>query len=76
LNHKKLMLNDLFAAAPQTLLRFGQNELGGSLGFLAVLHTWDQKLKAHFHLHCLVAGDVVAENGNRWIAFNGNYLFN
>jgi len=76
LNHKKLMLNGLFAAASQTLLRFGQNELGGRLGFLAVLHTWDQTLKAHFHLHCLVAGGVVADNGQRWIAFKGNYLFN
>jgi hypothetical protein len=76
LNHKKLMLNGLFAAASQTLLRFGQNELGGSLGFLAVLHTWDQKLKAHFHLHCLVAGGVVADNGQRWIPFKANYLFN
>ncbi len=70
------MLICLFAAASQTLLRFGKNELGGTPGFWAILHTWDQKLKAHFHLHCLVAGDVVAENGNRWIAFNGNYLFN
>jgi hypothetical protein len=43
---------------------------------LAILHTWDQKLKAHFHLHCLVAGGVVADNGQRWIAFKGNYLFN
>jgi hypothetical protein len=76
LNHKKLMLNGLFAAASQTLLRFGQNEFGGSLGFLAVLHTWDQKLKAHFHLHCLVAGGVVADNGQRWIPFKANYLFN
>jgi Putative transposase/Transposase zinc-binding domain len=76
LNHKKLMLNGLFAAASQTLLRFGQNELGGSLGFLAVLHTWDQTLKAHFHLHCLVAGGVVADNGQRWIPFKANYLFN
>jgi hypothetical protein len=76
LNHKKLMLNGLFAAASQTLLRFGQNELGGRLGFLAVLHTWDQTLKAHFHLHCLVAGGVIADNGQRWIPFKANYLFN
>ena len=76
LNHKKLMLNCLFAAASQTLLRFGKNELGGTPGFLAILHTWDQKLKAHFHLHCLVAGGVVADNGKRWIAFKDNYLFN
>jgi len=74
LNHKKLMLNCLFAAVSQTLLRFGKNELGGSPGLLAILHTWDQKLQAHFHLHCLVAGGVVANK--RWIAFKGNYLFN
>jgi hypothetical protein len=76
LNHKQLMLNCLFAAVSQTLLRFGKNELGGTPGFLAILHTWDQKLKAHFHLHCLVAGGVVADNGKRWIAFKDNYLFN
>jgi len=76
LNHKRLMLNCLFAAVSQTLLRFGQNKLGGRPGFLAVLHTWDQKLKAHFHLHCLVAGGVVADDGKRWIGFKGNYLFN
>jgi hypothetical protein len=76
LNHKKLMLNCLFAAASQTLLRFGKNEMSGTPGFLAFLHTWDQKLMAHFHLHCLVAGGVVANNGKRWIAFKGNYLFN
>jgi hypothetical protein len=74
LNHKRLMLNCLFAAVSQTLLRFGKNELGGRPGLLAILHTWDQKLQAHFHLHCLVAGGVVANK--RWIAFKGNYLFN
>jgi hypothetical protein len=70
------MLNCLFAAVSQTLLKFAQNELGGTPGFLTILHTWDQKLKAHFHLHCLVAGGVVANNGKHWIAFKGDYLFN
>ena len=44
LNNKKVMLNCLFAAASKTLLTFGNNQLNGTLGFLAVLHTWDQKL--------------------------------
>jgi hypothetical protein len=52
LNHKRLMLHCLFAAASQTLLRFGKNQMGGTPGFLAFLHTWNQKLMAHFHLHC------------------------
>jgi hypothetical protein len=74
LNNKKVMLNCLFAAAAKTLLRFGRNELGGTMGFMAFLHTWDQKLNAHFHLHCLVAGGGVS-NG-RWVPCRNRYLFN
>ena len=33
LNHKKLMLNCLFAAVSQTILRFGKNEMSGTPGF-------------------------------------------
>ena len=75
-NNKKVMLAILFKAASQTLLAFGENELGGKLGFITTLHTWDQKLNAHFHLHCLVAGGVVSPDGSRWNPCKGNYLFN
>ena len=76
LNNKKLMFNILFAAASKTLLRFGENELNGTPGFLAILHTWDQKLHAHFHLHCIIAAGVVSKHGSRWIACKNDYLFN
>jgi len=76
LNNKKLMLNCLFAAASKTLLTFGQNQLNGTPGFLASLHSWDQKLNAHFHLHCLVAGGVVTKDNKRFIPCTGDYLFN
>jgi hypothetical protein len=76
LNNKKVMFNILFAAASKTLLAFGKNELNGDLGFLAVLHTWDQRLKAHFHLHCLVAGGAVSKDKKRWVPVKNGYLFN
>jgi len=76
LNNKKVMLNILFKAASRTLLTFGKNELNGKPGFIATLHTWDQKLKAHFHLHCLVAGGAVSKDGACWTPCKGNYLFN
>ena len=76
LNNKKVMFTILFKAASQTLLAFGENELGGKLGVVTTLHTWDQKLNAHFHLHCLVAGGAVCPDGSRWIPCKGNYLFN
>jgi hypothetical protein len=76
LNNKRVMLNILFKAASQTLLTFGENELAGRIGFIATLHTWDQTLKAHFHLHCLVAGGAVSKNITCWTPCKGNYLFN
>jgi hypothetical protein len=50
-NNKNVMLNILFKSASQTLLTFGENALGGKWGFIATFHSWDQRLKAHFHLH-------------------------
>jgi hypothetical protein len=76
LNNKKVMFNILFAAASKTLLKFGDNQLNGTPGFLAILHTWDQKLHAHFHLHCIIAGGVVSKDGSRWIDCKNDYLFN
>ena len=76
LNNKKRMFDILFAAASKTLLKFGENQLSGTPGFLAILHTWDQKLQAHFHLHCIIAGGVVSKHGRRWIACKNDYLFN
>jgi len=76
LNNKKAMFNILFAAASRTLLKFSENELNGKPGFLTILHTWDQKLHAHFHLHCIIAAGVVSKDCKRWIACENDYLFN
>ena len=75
LSNKRLLLKILFDAAAQTLLMFGHNNLGGKTGFIAVLHTWDQKLNAHFHLHCLVPAGALSENDDRWINTPDNFLF-
>jgi len=78
LSNKRVMLNILFKAVSQTLLEFGENpknRLGGKLGFIAILHTWDQQLNAHFHLHCLVPGGVLKTDGS-WETTQKAYLFN
>jgi len=76
LNNKRVMLPILFQSASRTLLTFGENTLGGKLGFVVTLHTWDQKLNPHFHVHCLVAGGAVSSDGLRWRPCRDNYLFN
>jgi len=73
-NQRKL-LKLLFDAAAQTLLEFGRSELGGQVGFTMVLHTWDQRLKPHFHLHCLMASGALTKDKKRWIAGGSQFLF-
>ena len=76
--NKKIMLAMLFAAAKETLQVFSRDpqwRLGGQLGFISVLHTWNQKLLDHFHLHCIIPAGVLSFDKKEWIAARGNYLF-
>jgi predicted Zn-ribbon and HTH transcriptional regulator len=75
LSNKKVVCDILFKSVSETLLEFGRRHLGGKLGFIAVLHTWDQTLRDHFHLHCLIAGGALARDDNCWIAARKNFLF-
>jgi hypothetical protein len=74
----RLLYQLLFRSVAQTLQAFGtdpQYGLDGQLGFTAMLHTWDQKLLYHVHLHCVIAGGALAWNGQRWLPARRNYLF-
>ena len=75
LTHKRPLLTLLFKAASQTLVQFGQRNLGGQIGCTMVLHTWDQTLGAHFHVHCVIAAGALATNGARWIEADSRFLF-
>ena len=65
----------LFQAASKTLLAFGQNNLGGTIGVTLVLHTWDQQLRPHFHVHAVVTGGALAADGSQWIGAGEKFLF-
>ncbi len=73
--NQRALLKLLFDAAAQTLLEFGRQELSGKVGFTLVLHTWDQQLRAHFHVHGLIASGALADDGSRWIAGGRKFLF-
>ena len=77
LANKKAIYGLLFSAVAATLHDFAANpqHLGGRLGFTAILHTWDQQLKTHIHLHCVVPGGALSFDENRWIPARRNYLF-
>ena len=48
--------------------------LGGT-GVLAVLHTWTQRLIFHPHVHCLVSGGGLSDDGAVWKPAGKNFLF-
>ncbi len=76
--NKKVMLTILFRSVSETLHKFGlnpDNGLGGKLGFTAILHTWDQLLNGHFHLHCLVPGGALSLDKSEFILCENDYLF-
>ncbi|HEX2261996.1 MAG TPA: IS91 family transposase [Candidatus Binatia bacterium] len=75
LANKRIVLALLFKAVSQTLIEFGRSRLGGTLGIIAVLHTWDQTLQDHFHLHCLVPAGALSLDQRRWITARNNFLF-
>ncbi len=66
----------LFAATSATLLEFAANPrwLGGIPAFSLVLHTWQQNLGRHVHVHALVAGGALAEDG-QWRSAKNGFLF-
>src|SRR5262249_4587387 len=74
----RLLYGQLFHSAAAVLQAFAadaRHGLGGQLGFTAVLHTWDQKLLYHVHLHCVIAGGALAWDGSRWWPARPQYLF-
>jgi hypothetical protein len=72
--NKHVIYTILFKAVKETLITFARNK-GGAIGFLALLHTWDQILLDHFHIHCLIPAGILSKDKNRWIPFSTNYLF-
>ena len=72
----RALYETLFAAAAETLAGFAADprHLGGTPAFSLVLHTWQQDLARHVHVHALVAGGALAESGD-WIAPKKGFLF-
>lgn len=74
--HKRVFFRCLFASVHASIQKAGNNEanLGGQMGGFSVLHTWNQKLAFHPHVHCIIPGGAFDRETNRWIPGNPAYL--
>ena len=76
--NRTLLLGELFGTVNWVLQHFAQDpqwRLEGQLGFLAVLHTWTQRLRRHYHVHGLVPGGVWRDATQTWVPCRGRWLF-
>jgi hypothetical protein len=69
LQNKREVYALLFRASAETLLQVARDpkRLGAEIGFFSVLHTWNQKLQHHPHVHCVVPAGGLAPDHSRWI---------
>src|SRR6266851_325752 len=69
LQNKKVIYGLLLRASAETLLQVARNprHLGAEIGFFSVLHTWNQKLQLHPHVHCVVPAGGLSRDHTRWI---------
>lgn len=67
--NQALIYNILFKAGSETLLELGKDpqHIGAEIGLIAILHTWGQNMMDHPHLHCIVPGGGLSEDGKRWV---------
>ena len=69
LQNKRVMYGILMRASADTLLQIAADpkHLGAKIGFVSVLHTWGQTLMHHPHVHCVVPGGGLGNDGRTWI---------
>jgi hypothetical protein len=68
LQNKQVMYSMLFRCSAQTLLEIAADpkHLGAEIGFFSVLHTWNQKLQHHPHVHCVVGAGGLSQDHAHW----------
>ena len=73
--NQSLLYNLLHRCCAETLLELSRDRkyLGATPGIIQVLHTWDQEMKYHVHMHCVVSGGGLSDAG-KLVKINGKFF--
>lgn len=68
--NKAVLYDILFKASAEATLTIAADKkrLGARVGITSVLHTWGSAMTHHPHVHMIVPGGGLPEDGERWIA--------
>lgn len=77
--NQKTLYNLLFKSVKETLFEFGldpRQKMEAKLGVIAILHTWNQQMQYHPHIHCIIPGGGINTKGEwKKSKGKGDYLF-
>jgi Putative transposase/Transposase zinc-binding domain len=76
LQNKAAVYGLLMRASADTLLEIAADpkHLGAEIGFFSVLHTWNQQLQHHPHVHCVVPAGGLALDHTRWVCTSPRFF--
>jgi predicted RNA-binding Zn-ribbon protein involved in translation (DUF1610 family) len=74
--NKAVVYKLLFEVAAETLRTIAADpkHLGAHIGATLVLHTWGSAMTHHPHVHGIVPGGGLSQDGERWIACNPGFF--
>ena len=74
--NKAVIYGLLMKAAAETTLQIAADpkRLGARIGITAVLHTWGSAMTHHPHVHMIVPGGGLSDEGTKWIAAKPDFL--
>ena len=74
--NKAVIYDLLFKASAETMLTIAADpkHLGARIAITSVLHTWGSAMTHHPHVHMIVPGGGLSQDGKRWIAAKPNFF--
>ena len=68
--NKAVVYDILFKASAEATITIAADKkrLGARVGITSVLHTWGSAMTHHPHVHMIVPGGGLSEDGTRWVA--------
>jgi hypothetical protein len=74
--NKRTIYDLLFKASAEAMLTIATDpkHLGARIAITAVLHTWGSAMTHHPHVHMIVPGGGLSEDGKHWIATRPNFF--
>ena len=76
LQNKKIIYGMLLRASAETLLEVARDprHLGAEIGFFSVLHTWNQRLGLHPHVHCVIPAGGLSVDHTHWVKSRSRFF--